>query len=237
MGAGIGYSGGSGLAKGLFTDTEDRIPDAIKEMGPLAERMYADALLSKGHWMDDQETPLEPEEIEELVKFRNEVVSPENVRNWLEDSDLADKKENERMPALIGSLRVLGADQKTADIYLKEAQNLWGADTTTRSAVDVNVRNRRSRLPASARQEIVAGDAMPMPMPTPPVMPATQQHMTQAPRVSETSRVSRSRTQREPRPRPAPVPSVDSGKGSGTGLPNMLPDEYGIALAKNMMFN
>ena len=137
VGGALGYFGGERLVTGLFTDAVDKIPDKVKNLGPLVEDAYVGMLLDNGHWGDNDPedpesvpTPLSLDDVKELSEHRRELLTPEYINKWLKTSDIDDMEEDKRVPALEEMLNSYGVDEKTRGLFHKEAAKVWRKRTT-----------------------------------------------------------------------------------------------------------
>ena len=253
VGGAVGYAAGEWLS-GKFVDAEDKIPDEVKNLGPLMEEKYIDSVVAEGQWLDVKDggfssrNPAEalmPEEVDGLRKYYKGLLARANVRDWLEDSSISDLDEGRKIPAVARLLTMHDADRKTASIFMEEAENLWKRKDGTPSRTS---RMRNEPVVGYARgasddMDAVAGmsaDMLPASIgsmghsnsASTAVHAANMRRGPSAP-VGKASAPPSRRTARRPPPTAADSP----GSAGGSGVPSMQPDEFGIALARSMIFN
>ena len=253
VGGAVGYAAGEWLS-GKFVDAEDRIPDEVKNLGPLMEEKYIDSVIAEGQWLDVKDgnfssrNPAEalmPEEVDGLRKYYKGLLARANVRDWLEDSSISDLDEGRKIPAVARLLTMHDADRKTASIFMEEAENLWKRKDGTPSRMS---RMRDEPVVGYARgasddMDAVAGmsaDMLPASIGSmghsnsaSTAVHAANMHRRSPAPIGKAPAAAPSRSARKPPPFAADNP----GSAGGSGVPSMQPDEFGIALARSMIFN
>ena len=252
----LGYFGGAALTERLFVDAKDKIPDKIRNMGPLAEKRYAEAVLSQGAWLDMSKghpvpaDPLTAEETKELAHHAKGLLAPANVKGWLASSKIAGLEATRRMPAVASMLSKLGADVSESPVFFDAATDLWGGAAGIAAARGEP--RQRGRIgpeiavpPAPALQS-AASEATAIPATTERNMPVLVPEVRAAagqrgrlgpemPGVRMPVDIPSGRAPGRPAaPRPLRIPNEGSSGGS---VPSTQPDEFGIALARSMIFN